>query len=181
MTDHAWLYDLVDPDDQVRGRALEHQRARVAEGRGIGEPIAAFLGSYLVADMRFARFALLFLRWEACYPSDWRAPESNLYSPWSMKEQVLRKFGKFGVPDALRSEAESLVLAAIHRPYRCKDWHYARLVRHLPTSALSELVCDPDPLVAARAQFLLHVADHPGGPLNRNSWQRWLDNRTDVR
>jgi hypothetical protein len=191
--DHAWLYDLVDPDDQVRGRALARQRAHVAapfwpeaersrhETQSFGGPIAAFLHPfYLVPDMTFAPFALLYLRWEARYPDDWRAPESNLYSPWSIKEQVLRRFATSGVPDALRPEAADLVLAAIQRPYRCKDWRYARLIGRVDSPAFRDRVnaLAHGPLLAARARFVLHVAEHPGQPVNRNSWRRWVADET---
>lgn len=193
--DHAWLYDLVDPDDQVRGRALARQRAHVAapfwpeaersrhESQSFGGPIAAFLHPfYLVQDMTFAPFALLYLRWEARYPDEWRAPESNLYSPWSIKEQLLRRFATSGVPDALRPEAADLVLAAMQRPYRCKDWRYARLIGRVDgpgfRDRVNALAHDPDPLLSARARFVLDVADHPGRPVNRNSWRRWVADET---
>lgn len=189
MPDYAWLYDLVDPDDQIRGRALERRQATADERRD-DDPILAFLRPYPGPDMDFASFGLLFLRWEACYPDDWRARASNPYSPWSMKEGVLARFGHSGVPDALRSEAADLVLAAVLRPYRCKDWMYALVVDHVQTPAfrdrLRALADDADPLLSARVRFLRHVADQPGRPLSRKSWRRWLDEtglavRTDVR
>ncbi|HTI23512.1 MAG TPA: hypothetical protein VL652_21130 [Kutzneria sp.] len=184
MLDHAWLYDLVDPDDEVRGRALERRWAAVAE-RHRDDPMAAFL-DYPAPDMALAPLALLFLRWEARYPAEWRARESHPFSPWSIKELILRHFGTSGVPATLREDAADLLHAAILRPYRCKDWMYARLVHHVPAEVFRDRVDDPDPLVSARARFLLHVADHPDRPVKRVSWQRWLDEtglavRTDVR
>ncbi|HJP80484.1 MAG TPA: hypothetical protein VJ914_39805 [Pseudonocardiaceae bacterium] len=132
----------------------------------------------MTPDLESASFALLYLRWEACYPQDWRAPESNLWSPWSTKEDVLRWFGRSGVPDTLRAEAVDLLLGAIARPYRCKDWQYIRLVDHIHDRTFRDrvgaLADATDPLVAARARFVLHVADHPGRPLNRRTWQHWL-------
>jgi hypothetical protein len=184
MSDHAWLYDLIDPDDEVRARALERRWAAVAE-RHTDDPMTAFV-DHPAPKMGFAPFALFFLHWEALYPDEWRAPESNPYSPWSIKEQVLGRFGTAGVPATLREEAVDLVLAAILRPYRCKDWMYARLVHYVPTDVFRDRVDDPDALVAARARFLLHVTHHPDRPVTRVSWQRWLDEtglaiRTDVR
>lgn len=217
VLDHAWLYDLVDRDDQVRSRALARQRSHVAgasrarawsnrvwaqagspaptrqpnlgaewdqaeaefcwhERRSFAGPLSAFLTKEL--DVDTVSFALLYLRWEACYPHDWRAPELNLWSPWSSKELLLRRLGSVGVPDALRPEAADLLHSAIRRPYRCKDWQYVRLVDHVCDTAfrgrIGELADEPDPLVSARARFVLHVADHPGLPLNRRSWRRWL-------
>lgn len=180
MLDHAWLHGLVDPDDQVRARALERQRAHGNDDRGFAGPIAAFLDVWS-PGVEFASFALLFLRWEALRPGEWRDRNAHAYSPWSIKEQVLRRFAVGGVPDELRSEAADLVLTAIRRRYRCKDWRYAGLVHHVPTDAFRPIVDDPDPLVSARARFLLHVADHPGRPLTRTTWPRWLAVRTDVR
>jgi hypothetical protein len=188
VLDYAWLYDLVDPDEQVRGRALERRRSAVAERQD--DPILAFLRPYPEPDMAFASFALLFLRWEASYPDDWRSPDSHAYSPWSIKQGVLGRFGQSGVPDALRSEAADLVLTAVQRPYRCKDWSYALLVDHVQTPAFQErlqaLADGADTLLSVRARFLQHVAARPGRPLNRNSWRRWLDEtglavRTNVR
>jgi hypothetical protein len=133
VLDYAWLYDLVDPDEQVRGRALERRQSAVAERQD--DPILAFLRPYPEPDMAFASVALLFLRWEASYPDEWRAPDSHAYSPWSIKQAVLGRFGDSGVPDMLRSEAADLVLTAVLRPYRCKDWRYALLVDHVQTPA----------------------------------------------
>jgi hypothetical protein len=214
-----WLYDLVDPDDQVRSHALARQRAYVAaawrartwsnrvwaqagspaptqppnlgaewdqseaefhwhERRSFTGPIAAFLT--MEPDTDSASFALLYLRWETCYPHDWRVPELNLWSPWSTKEHLLRRFGSIGVPGTLRPAAADLLLTAIRRPYRCKDWQYVRLVDHVCDAAfrarIVELADELDPLVTARARFVLHVADHPCLPLNRHSWRRWLLN-----
>ncbi|EWM19561.1 hypothetical protein KUTG_09865 [Kutzneria sp. 744] len=67
------------------------------------------------------------------------------------------------------------------RPGRFKDWRYTGLVHHVPTDAFRLSVHDPDPLASARARFLLQVADHPGRPLTRTTWPRWLAIRTDVR
>ncbi|MFC0543254.1 hypothetical protein [Kutzneria chonburiensis] len=226
MPDHAWLYDLIDPDDEVRGRALERQQSFVAEAwraqawandvwaragwrapilfpelapewnqavaqvrwnreRSLGGAMSGWLNAG-TPDVDRASYALLFLRWEARYPQAWRARESTMFSPWSLKETVLRRFGRAGVPATLRDDAVDLLLAAILRPYRCKDWLYARLIHHVPTDVFRDRVDDPEPLVSARARFLLHVADHPERPVKRASWQRWLDQtglavRTDVR
>ncbi|WP_163510602.1 hypothetical protein [Fodinicola acaciae] len=215
--DHTWLHDLVDPDERVRARALDRQRAYVAaavqarqwsnrvwrragrpapaapphlhaewdqaetdyhwhERRGFTGPIVAFLRSEPELDS--TTYALLFLRWEAEFPQEWRTPEVNLWSPWTTKELVLARLGKVGVPDSLRPTAAGLVLAAIRRPYRCKDWLYARLVDHVVDATfrarVGRLVHETDPPVAARARFVLYVAAHPGRPLTRKSWRNWL-------
>ena len=93
------------------------------------------------------------LRWEASYPDDWGAGESWMWSPWTGKEVVLRRLDRGGVPDPVRSQVADLVLAAMRRPYRCKDWMYAPLVRHIRDDALvsrlDAMLDADDPLVRA--------------------------------
>jgi hypothetical protein len=132
------------------------------------------------AELLYAPYAVLSLRWEALYPRDWGARESWLWSPWTGKEVLLRRLDRGGIPDAVRSQVADLVLAAVRRPYRCKDWMYAPLVRHLRDDAfvsrLDALLDADDPLVRLRAQFVRQVAAHPQRRVKRVSWQRWLAN-----
>lgn len=124
-------------------------------------------------------FVALFLRWESRYPHVWRAAESNLWSPWSRKARLLARLGRDGVPDGAGTDAVELVLTALRRPYRCKDWAYALLARHVIDLGLREpvtaLTGDDDPLVALRARFVLDVSADPGRTITRRTWTRWLE------
>jgi hypothetical protein len=131
-----------------------------------------------VARAVYAPFVVLFLRWETRFPDEWRAPDSCGSSPWTTKEGVLRRLGRDGVPDEVRPAVADLVLAAVGRPYRCKDWRYAQVVRHVCdehfTDRLDALLADADPLVRLCARFTRYIAAHPGRPVTRVSWQTWL-------
>ncbi|MFY1595643.1 hypothetical protein [Micromonospora sp. WMMD737] len=131
---------------------------------------------------RWAPIAALYLRWEAEYPDEWGAPESWLWSRWGTKEVLLRRLDRGGLPETIRPEIAELILAALRRPYRCKDWRYARLVRQLHDSPflheVAMLTSADDPLVRLRAQFVLQVAAHPEQAPTRTSWRRWLDAAT---
>jgi hypothetical protein len=104
-----------------------------------------------------------------------------MWSPWGTKEDLLRALGRNGVPEEVRPQVTDLIVAALQRPYRCKDWGYARLVRHVSDaqfiSRIETLLDADDPLIRLRAQFILHVVEHPAHNITRMSWERWL--RTD--
>jgi hypothetical protein len=82
------------------------------------------------------------------------------------------------VPAESRSQVADLIVAALERPYRCKDWMYAPLVRHVLDAPfvgrLQALLTADDPLIRLRAQFIVDVAEHPERRVKRVSWQRWL-------
>ena len=144
-------------------------------------PIEAFYDSVYdnpAAREQYAPYVALYLRWEAAYPQEWGAAESWMWSPWSTKAGLLRRLDCDGVPEAVRSQVADLIVAALQRPYRCKDWMYAQLVRQVldPPFAgrVRALRTAEDPLTCLRAQFIVHVAEHPDRPVRRNSWQRWL-------
>ncbi|MFG2007828.1 hypothetical protein ACGFNF_01990 [Micromonospora sp. NPDC048868] len=128
---------------------------------------------------RWAPIVALYLRWEAEYPDEWGAPESWMWSRWGTKEVLLRRLDRGGIPETVRPQIAELILAALRRPYRCKDWLYASLVRQLHDSPflheVGMLTSADDPLVRLRAQFVLHVAAHPEQTPTRTSWRRWLD------
>ena len=216
--DLSWVYDLVAPDDAVRGRALARHQALVAEmvraqqqvnavwaRAGTIEPrephlsaemdqaradlswhtrrsLPGLLGEFWSADALVrelhAPFAVLFLQWEANYPDEWRQPASHRWSPWGTKESVLRAFARREVPDSVLPQVRDLVVEALLRPYRCKDWMYARLIQHVADEdflgRLGGLLDAEDPLIRLRAQFALHLAEHPGQGINRTTWRRWL-------
>ena len=144
-------------------------------------PVAAFVGlqpSGSVTHVLYAPFAVLFLRWEAWYPVEWREPDSWWRSPWTTKAAVLARFAAEGVPDGVLTDLTELVAAAVRRPYRCKDWLYAGLVRHIPDAVLrrtlAPMVDAVDPLTRFRVQFLADLSDDPGRRVTRRSWRRWL-------
>jgi hypothetical protein len=152
-------------------------------------PIGAFLDSEQsdsVARLRYAPYPVLYLRWEADYPQDWGAPDSWMWSPWGTKAVLLRRLDRIGVPEQVRPQICDLIVAALKRPYRCKDWMYARLVRHVldtdtPFVKRIEALLDAeDPLVRLRARFILDVARHPPHAVKRVSWQRWLSSDADT-
>jgi hypothetical protein len=126
----------------------------------------------------YAPFVVLYLRWEADYPMEWRAPGSWMWSPWGTKEALLRQLDLDGVPEEIAPQIGALIIAAVERPYRCKDWLYARLVRHVlnvPFVGRIEALLDADdPLVRLRAQFILSAARNPQRRIKRVSFHRWV-------
>jgi hypothetical protein len=165
--------------DQARADFAWHRR------QTIHGPLASYCapGADIVTRRRCAPYLVLYLRWEAEFPRDFDAPEASMWSRWSTKESVLRRLDRGGVPDPIRSEVAGLILAALRRPYRCKDWRFARLVRHVPgerlSAGLDELLACEDPLVRLRAKFVRTVARHPDRAVSRQSFQRWLASDED--
>lgn len=178
MTDSATRKQpqLVAALDQI------HAERRWHEEQTLRAPVNAFLRSAPddgVAQALWAPFAVLYLRWEADYPDEWRAPGSWGWSPWTTKEVLLARLDRGGLPEEIRPQITELTLAALQRPYRCKDWMYACLVRQLDDASfrnrVERLVFADDPLVRLRAQFVLHVAEHSEHRVTRTSWRRWLN------
>ncbi|WP_033442019.1 hypothetical protein [Saccharothrix sp. NRRL B-16314] len=163
--------------------AAEMDRARAAFRRHYGRTVMELTSPVWGADRelreRHAPFVLLYLDWEGRYPDDWGARASYLWSPWGRKQVLLRALEKGGVPETIRPRMTDLVTDVLRRPYRCKDWLYARLVRHIADDRFRErmrsLSEDPDPVVRRRAEFLLHVAEHPQPKVRQTTWGRWLD------
>ncbi|MFD1147953.1 hypothetical protein [Saccharothrix hoggarensis] len=163
--------------------AAEMDQALASRRYHRGQTIFELVGSLWDDDPevreRYAPFVLLYLVWEGRYPDDWRAPGNNLLSPWGRKESVLRSLARDGVPESIRPQMPDLITDVVRRRYRCKDWMYAGLVRHVADDRFHErvraLAEDGDPVVRLRAEFLRHVAAHPGVRVKRVSWRRWLD------
>ncbi|WP_189154825.1 hypothetical protein [Lentzea pudingi] len=192
----AWMFDLTARDDVVRGRALARHRALVETGTGVSryEPDEERTIFWYVAtawDLDFRNtavsverwpFMALYLRWEGLFPDEWRSRGSHPWSPWSMKEGVLEHLRRNGTVAEVRQEAADLLIDAIHRSYRCKDWMYASLVHHVADTdfrdRLTILTGADDPLVRLRARFLLDLADRPEVRVKRHTWGKWLDSRT---
>lgn len=178
MTDPATRTQpqLVAAMDQIRAERRWH------EEQTLHAPVDAFLSSAPgddVAQALWAPFVVLYLRWEADFPDEWRAPGSWGWSPWTTKEVLLGRLDRGGLPEEIRPQVIELILSALQRPYRCKDWMYACLVRHLDDASflnrVGRLVFADDPLVRLRARFVLHVAEHSEHRVTRTSWRRWLN------
>jgi hypothetical protein len=129
---------------------------------------------------RWAPFAVLSLRWEASFPAEWRAPESWMSSPWNAKERLLRRLERGGIPQVARADVVDLIVAALLRPYRCKDWMFAGLAHHFGDDLyfwdrIQALVAGGDAVTRERARFVAHAARHPEMVITRTSWGRWLE------
>ncbi|WP_410812184.1 hypothetical protein [Micromonospora sp. 067-2] len=180
-----WAAHYRSRSSQTRlAAAVDQARAdfRWHEQQTIYGPLHAFREATdgdRAARALWAPFAALYLRWEAEYPDEWGAPESWMWSRWGTKEGLLRRLDRGGLPRVVQPQVAELILAALGRPYRCKDWLYACLVRHLDDPLLLHgvemMTSADDPLVRLRAQFVLYVATHPEQATTRTSWRRWLD------
>ncbi|MET8832856.1 hypothetical protein ABZV78_02920 [Micromonospora sp. NPDC004540] len=185
LSNGLWAAHYRSRSSQTRlGAALDQARAdfRWHQEQTIYGPLHAFRDAGDgddVARALWAPFAVLYLRWEAEYPDEWGAPESWMWSRWGTKEAILRRLDRGGLPEDVQSQIAELILAALGRPYRCKDWMYACLVRHLDDplflNRVEMLAAADDPLVRLRAQFVLHVATHREQRTTRTSWRRWLN------
>ena len=194
--DQPWVFDLASPDHARRAAALarhlalraEARRARqraneiwAREGwsraaentyqRRVDQTLAGQIGAFRQAEdsavrAHYAPYAVLYLRWEAHFLPELKA--SWFCSPWTTKAVVLRNLTRGGVPAAHEPEIAELIVAALRRPYRCKDWMYAGLLRHVaPAERIAEL--DDD-----RARFARHALAHPELTITRFSYPRWL-------
>jgi len=131
-----------------------------------------------VKHARYAAYAVLFLEWEAKYPLEWREAGSWSVSPWGTKESVLARFIRGGVPDEVKQPVADLVVVAVAREYRCKDWMYAAVAHRVDgselRSGLARLLGAGDPLVRLRAEFVLDLLDQRRPRVRRTTWKRWL-------
>jgi hypothetical protein len=87
-----------------------------------------------------------------------------------------------------------LVVAAVLRDYRCKDWRFAAVARTVNDEAFKTRVHrlrEPDEftqrlasvgadVVSLRAEFLLFLFDNPTVAIKRQSWARWRDTQNGV-
>lgn len=205
-----WMFDLVDPRDRVRARALARHRELVArceaalldchaawrsshradEGErevavarrcwavyreARGRTVHGLVDAFRAAPDDAARaelwpFAVLFLRWENRCPDEWGAPASSQWSAWTTKGHLLLDLARRGVPGG--GEGVELVVAALERPYRCKDWVFARVARRVDGPELRERLgglAGREP----RARFVLDLLDRPELPAFRGAWARW--------
>ncbi|WP_433132642.1 hypothetical protein ACQPWW_13725 [Micromonospora sp. CA-240977] len=185
LSNGLWAAHYRSKSSQVRlGAEVDQAHAdfRWHEEQTIYGPLHAFRDATdgdRAARTLWAPFAALYLRWEAEYPDEWAAPESWMWSRWGTKEVLLRRLDRGGLPQVVQPQIAELILAALGRPYRCKDWLYASLVRHLDDPLflhrVGMLTSTDEPLVRLRAQFVLHVATHSEQAPTRTSWRRWRD------
>ncbi|RSM57680.1 hypothetical protein DMB66_32075 [Actinoplanes sp. ATCC 53533] len=194
--DQPWVFDLVSPDHARRAAALARHEALRAEAtaarrraneiwsregwnraaenayqRRLDQTLSGLVSACCQAEdpvvrAHYAPYAVLYLRWEERFLPELRA--SWFCSPWTTKGAVLRDLTRRGVPAEQEPDIADLIVAALRRPYRCKDWMYAGLLRHVaPAERIAEL--DDD-----RARFARHVLAHPELTVTRFSYPRWL-------
>ena len=197
--DQPWVFDLISPDRARRAAALARHEALRAEVRAarrhadeiwaregwnraaenayrrrLDKTLAGLVGAFCQAEdpavrAHYAPYAVLYLRWEERLLPELRASWSC--SPWTTKEVILRDLTRRGVPAEREPEIADLIVAALRRPYRCKDWMFAGLLRHVaPAERIAEL--DDD-----RARFARHVLAHPELTITRFTYPRWLASR----
>ena len=194
--DQSWVYDLVSTDDARRAAALARHRALLAEAtasrhraneiwarqgwnraaentvrRRLDLTLHGLVSAFSRAEdpavrAHYAPYAVLYLRWEERFLPELRTAWTC--SPWTTKEVVLRDLVRGGVPAEQVPELTELTLAALRRPYRCKDWMYAGLLRHVPPPA--ERIAELDD---SRAGFVRHVLAHPELTITRFTYPRW--------
>jgi hypothetical protein len=188
-----WMFDLIARDDLVRGHALTRHQALVASDPITSShwpngdrTIFAYLDAFFYAPIQaralrpaYWPFVMLYLWRETRYPDEWRSRDSHPWSPWTRKEVVLRQLGRHGMPEEVKPDAAALLLAAVQRPYRCKDWMYALMVRHVTDAEFHDRVTaladTHDALVHLRARFILDLLGHPERTITRTTWRRWLE------
>ncbi|WP_157528058.1 hypothetical protein [Nocardia sp. NRRL S-836] len=162
--------------------AAEMDRARADHRRHRDQTIFGYVDAFLeTRGEAYWPFVVLYLRWEARHPEEWRSRDANLWSPWGRKEVVLGELGRRGMPDEMRPDAVDLIIDAVQRPYRCKDWKYALLVRHVAGTEfharITALADGQDPVVQLRARFIIDLAKHPEVRITQKTWHRWLRDR----
>lgn len=108
-----------------------------------------------------------------------------MWSRWTTKEVLLRKLERGGLPEQVKPQLADLVVSALSRPYRCKDWMYRCLVRHVADPSFVDRVDalqgTDDPSLRLRARFVLDIAEHPERKVQRASWERWLCSVSEAR
>jgi hypothetical protein len=171
-------YDFLS----VPALRAEFDRHLAAQQSAADHTIYAALQSFVDASWHLDRratfellapYAVLFLRWEAAYPDEWR-----LSSGWGTKQRVLRSFIRVGAPESTRADLVELVIQAVSRQHRCEDRWYAAVARRVDgpelRAALGECRESADEMVCLRAEYVLLVLDDAELPVTLASWRSWL-------
>lgn len=163
------------PSDPVQAAEMERAFAARRAADAMSGPLLRFWAAR-PGDELFERTApqtILFLEWERRYPAEFDAARWD-HTRWGTKGRLLRHIGRHGVPEAQREALMDLVVAALGREYRCKDWWYARAARGVDGPKLRDRLRSSASRIEApeRAEFLLWVLDHAPG-INIGTWGRW--------
>ncbi|WP_143465953.1 hypothetical protein [Kribbella sp. ALI-6-A] len=159
-----------------------YEQAQADQKDAIDQTLHGVAGEFCVAcwypdrdERETAPYAVLYLRCEADFPDEWRA--ASPWSPWGVKQQILRGFVKVG-PVGQERALTDLVVDAVGRPQRCEDGWYAALARHLDgpdlRSRLAEAEESDDPVVRLRAGYVYRVLDDRSMKVTLASWKRWV-------
>lgn len=167
----------LGPDPRL---VAEHDQTAAAmrdvHARMFAAPIWHYLAGGATARERapFARFAVLYLRWEVEFPDEWAAHAKS----WAAKRHILRALAADGPSPDTHGELLGLVAAALRREHRCEDLGYLKVARTLHEPSVRMIVesaeDDLDGLVRLRAGYLRWALDHPAEPVTPASWRRWL-------
>jgi hypothetical protein len=178
------------PTDPQLATEMEQAQARfsAAHADTFHAPISAYLDQPWHPSWRdrapmLEPFALLYLEWELTFTDEWRQTAGAWGSPCGTKDLILKTMAAHGVSHLHSEAVEKLLLSAVRGPYRAKDWHYARIARHLDRPHLREalrlIAAEGDELAALRAQFVLSRLENPELSANRRSYGNWLKERVE--
>lgn len=157
----------------------EHDQTEAAKRDVHARMFAAPIWHYLTAPTPeerapFARFAVLYLRWETDYPQEWAEHARS----WAAKRRLLRILAADGPTVQTHGELLGLVAAAIGREHRCEDLGYLKIARSLHRPSVRMIIESAeqslDGLVRLRAGYLRWALDNPAAPVTPASWRRWL-------
>jgi hypothetical protein len=164
------------------GLSAEHQQANTMQKDAIAQTLYGLAGEFQRAcwypeldENKSVPYSILYLEWEVAFPDEWRAAAP--WSPWGLKQQILRGFTKVGALGQEQALIE-LVMAAVEREQRCEDRWYAAVARHLDSPELRAQLADasesPDLHVRLRAGYVSAVLDDRSMAVTLGSWRRWV-------
>lgn len=171
------------PTHAVLSRAMDSAREEFSSvySKTIYSPLSSFISVRRVPQAApkpvDERFAVLFLEWEQAFPEEWDREARGWGSRWGWKESLLKVIGRHGIGASHRSAVERLALTAISRPYRAKDWLYARVARQLDNPAfrasLHSTANLSDDDVKLKAAFVTSRLTQAELSVNRRSYDNW--------
>lgn len=169
------------PADPVQAVAM--RRAQAAHAAAVSNTVHGVVGKFQevrwAGDLddyrRLSPYAVLFLRWEAQFPEQWRSV--GPFSPWSLKRRVLRQFADMDVPGPQVAAVIGLTLAAVNRNQRCEDLGYVLVARSLDgpvlRAGIDAAASSPDLNVRLRAGYVRWALDNAQAPVTLASWRAW--------